>query len=429
MIDKVDFPGKELFSPAKSIGKVLAEAMRDDPHYYLFSPDETTSNKIDAVYDVSSRAWDLCKKDWDLPEEVSGRIVELLSENALLACMVGHIMNGESAAMTSYEAFFSIVTSQILQHLKFLEQASEVEWRPNYPAINLLSTSTCWRQDHNGFSHQSPALISTLLSLPSNHANCLFPVDDVAAETALLYAHETENIVNLITFNKNDLPRWINSHQADKQLAAGGVMIFDFISNEGKVWISTAENNQANAEVAQLKSKKPSDYQAHDSKLKDPDYVFVGVGDIVSCEAIAALELIRKDLPDLKLRFVNISALSYNAIGTNDNKLSQKAFDKYFAKSAPLIVNFHGYTATLEQILTQYTDRSRLHVHGFSDHGSTTTPFEMLSVNQASRYHLAIDVAKQEGREDLVRKYEKAIVENRNYAYKNGVDLPPLVIG
>ncbi len=427
MIDKVDFPGKEMFSPAKSIGKVLADAMRKDMHYYLFSPDETTSNKVDAVYDVSSRAWDLPKKTWDLPEEISGRIIELLSENALFACMIGHIMNQESAAMTSYEAFFSIITSQILQHLKFLEQASEVEWRPDYPAVNLLSTSTCWRQDHNGFSHQSPALISTLLSLPSNRVNCFFPIDDVAAETALLYANQSKNVVNLLTFNKNELPRWINSHQADTQLAAGGVAIFDFLSegnNENR--FSTAENNPANAEVAQLKNREMVNYEKDDIKLPTPDYVFVGVGDIVSCETIAAIDLVRQDFPDLKLRFVNISALSYNAIGTCNNKLSEKGFNKYFTKHAPMIVNFHGYPAAISQILTQYTDKTRLYIHGFSDRGSTTTPFEMLSVNQASRYHLATDVAKREGREDMVRKYEKAIAENRTYAQKNGVDLPSI---
>lgn len=174
MIDVVENPGQEKFSPARALGRVMSDYMSKHEDFYLFSPDETTSNKLDAVFDVTERAWNLPRKDFDLPESGDGRIMEMLSENALFACMVGHLVSGGPAVMTSYEAFFMIIASQILQHLKFLQQSKEVSWRPAYPAVNLLSTSTCWRQDHNGFTHQSPALISTLLSLPSNLSNCLF---------------------------------------------------------------------------------------------------------------------------------------------------------------------------------------------------------------------------------------------------------------
>ena len=169
MIDVVDNPGKDKFSPARSIGAIMADYMSKHEDFYLFSPDETTSNKLDAVYEVSERAWNLPRQGFDLPESANGRIVEMLSENALFACMVGHLVAGEPAVMTSYEAFFAIITAQILQHLKFLDQSAGVKWRPDYPAANLLSTSTCWRQDHNGFTHQSPALISTLLKIGRAH--------------------------------------------------------------------------------------------------------------------------------------------------------------------------------------------------------------------------------------------------------------------
>ena len=329
MIDVVDQPGKESFSPARSIGVAMADYMSKHDDFYLFSPDETTSNKLDAVFEVSSRAWDLPRQDFDLPEAFDGQIVELLSENTLFACMVGHLIAGGTAMMTSYEAFFTIITSQILQHLKFLDQSSQVKWRPDYPAANLLSTSTCWRQDHNGFTHQSPALISTLLSIPSNRSNCLFPVDNVAAEAAFIYMLRSTNVVNLTTFNKTEQPRWLDSHQADDQFSHGGASIFDFVSDE------------------------------------NPDYVLTAAGDIVSCEAIKALEILRQDLPEKKFRFVNISALSYNAIGTTENKLKQADFDKLFLKECPIIANFHGYPATLQQILTQYTRPSRVRDHGF----------------------------------------------------------------
>lgn len=386
MIDVVDNPGQEKFSPAAAIGAIMADYMSKHDDFYLFSPDETTSNKLDAVFNVSERAWDLPRQDFDLPESAHGRIVEMLSENALFACMAGHLASGGPAVMTSYEAFFMIIAAQVLQHIKFLEQSSKVKWRPAYPAANLLSTSTCWRQDHNGFTHQSPALISTLLSLPSRRANCLFPVDDVAAEAAFIYMMRSENVVNLTTFNKTDQPRWLDSHQADAQFSAGGASVFEFVSDD------------------------------------DPDYVFVGVGDIPSCEAIRALEILRKDLPEKKFRFVNISALSYNAIGTTERKLTMKEFNKLCTTDKPIIADFHGYPETLRQILTCYTDPKRLTMHGFLERGSTTTPFEMLSLNEASRYHLAIDVAKQENRSDLVEKYQKILAENSSYAHEYGMD-------
>ena len=386
MIDVVDHPGAEKFSPARTIGAVMADYMSRHEDFYFFSPDETTSNKLDAVFEVSTRAWDLPRQDFDLPESFNGHIVEMLSENALFACMIGHLIAGGTAMMTSYEAFFSIITSQILQHIKFIEQSENVKWRPKYPAANLLSTSTCWRQDHNGFTHQSPALISTLLSVPSHKVNCLFPVDDVAAEAAFIYMLRSTNVVNLTTFNKTEQPRWLDSHQADDQFSHGGATIFDFISDD------------------------------------NPDYVLTAAGDIVSCEAIEAIKILRADLPEKKFRFVNLSALSYNAIGTTENKLSQKDFDQLFSEKCPIIANFHGYSATLQQILLQYAERNRLHVHGFEEHGSTTTPFQMLSVNHASRYHLAIDVAKLAKRDDLVEKYEKILSDNSQYAHEHGID-------
>ncbi|MBQ3409903.1 hypothetical protein IJG66_00895 [Candidatus Saccharibacteria bacterium] len=142
VVDKVENPGAEKNSSARVIGELLCDTLKERPDFYLFSPDETTSNRLEAVFESESRAWALPKKDFDLPESAEGRIIELLSENTLFACMMGHILSGEPAMMTSYEAFFQIIASQLVQQLKFLKQASEVSWRPSYPAINLLSTST-----------------------------------------------------------------------------------------------------------------------------------------------------------------------------------------------------------------------------------------------------------------------------------------------
>ena len=388
MIERVEIPGAESYSPARRIGELLAEQLAKDPHFYFFSPDETTSNRFDAVFDVEKRAWgDLATKNGDLPESADGRIVELLSENVLFSVMTGHLMNGESAMLGSYEAFLPIITSQILQHIKFIKQAREVAWRKPLPAVNLLSTSTCWRQDHNGFTHQSPALISTLLTLPTNLCNCLFPVDDVAAEEAFKFMLGSKNVVNLATFNKTEVPRYIDSHHAKFQFENGGASLYQFASDEA------------------------------------PDFVLAAAGDIQTRETLEAMKILRDDLPGLKLRFVGINALSYRAIGTTNRKLTKERFNELFTTDKPIIVNFHGYPETMRTILENYATPNRLRVHGFNEGGSTTTPFEMLRRNAASRYDIAIDVAGVMGRKKLVEKYRDILAENHNTAVKFGEDI------
>lgn len=388
MIERVLEPGKEYYSSAKKIGELLTEEFKKDPHFYFFSPDETTSNRFDAIFETEKRAWgDLPVMAWDLPESKDGRILEMLSENVLFSVMTGHLMNGEKAMMGSYEAFYPIITSQILQQIKFIKQAKSVEWHKPMPAVNLLSTSTCWRQDHNGFTHQSPAMISTLLSIPSNLANCLFPIDDVAVEEAYNFMINSENVVNFTTFNKNPMPRYIDSHHAKFEFENGGASLYQFASDD------------------------------------DPDLVFTAAGDIVARETLEAIKILKTDIPELKIRFVYINSLSYRGIGTVENKLSKDKFTELFTIDKPIIANFHGYPETLENILENYAGRYRLRVHGFNEEGSTTTPFEMLRRNMASRYDLTIDVAEMLDRRDLVEKYRGILEENHIYAVKNGEDM------
>ena len=387
MIEHVDNPGVERFSPAERIGTLLAEQLRADPHFYFFSPDETTSNKFSQVYEATERAWSLPIEEWDLPENPDGRIVEMLSENVLLSVMTGHLANGEQAMLGSYEAFLPIITAQLLQQMKFMKQARNVTWRKPMPAVNLLSTSTCWRQDHNGFTHQSPALISMLLSVPSNLANCIFPIDDVSAEEAFRFMLDSRDVVNLTTFDKNPRPRYIDSHHAKFQYDNGGASIFQFASDE------------------------------------KPDFVLTAAGDIATHETLEAMKIIRKDMPEVKMRFVGINALSYRGIGTTRNKLSKEKFMELFTADKPILANFHGYPETLENILENYTERRRLRVHGFNEEGSTTTPFEMLRRNAASRYDLAIDIARVMRKGELVSKYGAFLAQNHLHAIKYGTDI------
>ncbi|MBR6505318.1 hypothetical protein IKT18_00525 [Candidatus Saccharibacteria bacterium] len=374
-------------SSAKRIGELLKQEMVNDPRFYFFSPDETTSNKFTAVYDVESRAWDLPIKEWDLPESPKGRIVEMLSENVLFSTMMGHLMNGEQAMMGSYESFFPIVASQLLQQIKFIKQSKSVPWRESLPAVNLLSTSVCWRQDHNGFTHQSPALISTLLSVPSDLVNCIFPADAVVAEEAFKFMLTSRDVVNFTTFDKNELPVYFDEQTAHNLFEGNGATIYEPLSDE------------------------------------EPDFVLAAAGDIATREAMEAVKILREDLPGLRIRLVIINALSYRAIGTTEHKMSREQFNKMFTTNRPIIAIFHGYPAALETIFEKYTDSWRLRVHGFSEEGSTTTPFEMLRKNASTRFDLAIDVAKALKFGELVEKYQKILEENHAHAIEFGEDL------
>lgn len=390
-------PGSTKKSIAKAFGAKLKQQAEKDQTFYLFSPDETTSNKLDEIYQATSRAWgdSLPQKKWDLPESPDGRIVELLSENVLFSVMIGHLLSNEPAMMTSYEAFFTIILSQIIQHLKFLEQSEEVEWRPKYPSVNLLSTSTCWRQDHNGFSHQSPMLISSLLDRPGSHINCLFPVDASSVAPCFDFLMQSKKQVNLVTFNKTEEPIWQTESEA-KQNFEMGCSLFEFISNKN----SSGEF----------------------------DHLFVAAGDIATRESVEAIKILRQDLPEMYFGLINISALTYGAIGTSDRPLSQSDFDQLFGQTAPITANFHGYPNTLTDILSNYTDKKRIKSHGFEEQGSTVTPFAMLTMNHASRLHLALDVAISLDRPDLIEKYQKQLEFYEAYALEHGIDHPELGI-
>lgn len=382
----VEHPGAEKTSSAKVFGECLRDEMRTHKDFYFFSPDETTSNRLDAVFEASDRAWLRKIEPWDKHLTANGRVIEMLSENTLFAVLAGHILAGGRGCMTSYESFLPIVSSQLDQHLKFLKQSKEIEWRKRVNALNILSTS-CWqRQDHNGYTHQNPALISSLLAKPSNLVNCLFPVDDVAAAAAWEFMSQTKDVVNLTTFNKIEQPRWIDINHARFQLSHGGASIFGFASDE------------------------------------NPDIIVTAAGDIPTAEALEGIKLAKQDAPDIRVRFVGIAALSYGAIGTTENKLKPSMFDDYYTLDRPIVVNFHGYQETIRAIFSHYTDMRRVDIHGYEDQGSTTSPLDELARNRCSRYDIALNILERTGHYDFSHKYQDLIVGNAHYASMYGVD-------
>lgn len=382
----IEKPGAEKCSIAKAFGEGLREEMEKHEDFYFFSPDETTSNRLSEVYEASDRAWGRTIEPWDVHLAKDGRVIELLSENVLFATMAGHILSGGRGCMTSYESFLPIISSQLDQHLKFIEQAKDISWRPRYRALNILSTS-CWqRQDHNGFTHQNPALISSLLAKPSNEVNCLFPIDDVAAAAAWEFMTRSKDVVNLTTFNKNETPRWIDINHARFQLTNGGASIFQFASDD------------------------------------NPEIIVSGIGDIATTEALEGIKIAKKEVPELRVRFVGVAALSYGAIGTTENKLKPNDFNDYFTPDRPIVVNFHGYPETAFGIFAHYASPYRLDIHGYEDQGSTTTPLDELARNRCSRYDIAASILERSGRYGYMRKFQDLILDNARYASQFGVD-------
>jgi xylulose-5-phosphate/fructose-6-phosphate phosphoketolase len=395
----VPAPGQEKSNSAKKLGELLRDETAKTPDFRFFSPDETISNKLDAIFESTDRAWQRELKPWDKYLSPDGRVVEMLSENTLFAVMSSYVLSGKTAMITSYESFLPIISSQLDQYMKFLVQSREAKWRRRVPALNILSTSVCWRQDHNGFSHQNPAMISALLANPAAPANCLFPIDDIAAAAAFEFMTKTKDVVNLATFDKNDNPRWIDFNHARYQLTNGGASIFQFASDE------------------------------------NPDIILAAAGDIVSREMLYARNIVKRDLPDLKLRFVGIAAISVSPsgevnIGTHENPLQPSTRNDYFPQQKPIVAAFHGFPDALKNVFNRELF-PHVTVHGFLGRGSTTSPFDMLARNLCSRYDLAASIVGEAFSKKLIdentwrvlaEKYRKERDRRIEYAKAYGTD-------
>ena len=367
-------------------------------NFRFFSPDETTSNRLQAIFTQVNRAWNMKTCDWDDQLATDGRSMEMLSEQVLEGLFQGYVLSGRYGVMTSYEAFMEVATSMMQQHAKFLEQAKEVAWRVPVPSLNFLLTSVGWRQDHNGFSHQNPTFLSDVLLRQGQVGQALFPADDNSMLVALDYCLTSLNHINVITAGKTEEPRWRTLEEAQADLRAG-VCQWDFASDD------------------------------------NPDVVLAAAGDYMAKEALLARQIIKHDLPEIKLRFVYASALSSGAFGLGKKPVGQASFEQVFTKNQPIVFNFHGYPDTIKAILFNYLKTDRASVHGFIEKGSTTTPFDMMVRNQTSRYHLAIDLLTQLAKigkisdqraDQLTIKYQQKLIENTDYIKEHGEDLPEI---
>ena len=391
-----------------AVGALLEKVFEKNPdNFRFFSPDETYSNKLDAIFKATSRSWQREIKPWEKDLAKDGRVTEILSENCLQGLLQGYILTGRHGVLTSYEAFAPIISSMMDQYAKFLAQSKEVKWRGDLASLNYVLTSTGWRQDHNGFSHQNPSFIDEVLRRENGIGQIFLPADDNSAVVSISKMLKSRNNINVLVAGKTPEPRYFSLESAQKQLENGGIFIFDS-------W----------------KNQKITDW---DSILEDdePDLILAASGDYVFKETVAALQVLLHDVAQVKIRLVYIQALCGKGIGTFENTLSKSDFVKIFTKDKPVIFAFHGYAKTLKSILFDYENPARVQINGYEEKGSTTTPFDMLARNKVSRYDIAAralnSVSKgDEVFESLVKEYRKRQDDALRFARENSVDAPEI---
>ncbi len=398
---EVEKPGTTAESPTDVLGHFLAGVMRQNmTNFRVFGPDETASNKLQAIYKASKKTWlaEMMPEDADGGElSVEGRVMEMLSEHTLEGWFEGYVLTGRHGFFSTYEAFVHIIDSMFNQHAKWLEKSkNELRWRAPISSINLLISSLVWRQDHNGFTHQDPGFLDvvtnksadvTRIYLPPD-ANCLLSVAD--------HCLRSSNYVNVIVSDKQPHLNYLDIDSAIRHCTKG-IGIWD--------WASTDLG-------------------------EEPDVVLASAGDVITMESLAAAAILREKFEGLKLRFVNVVDLFKLQPDTeHPHGLSDRDFDSLFTKNKPVIFNFHAYPWLIHKLTYHRTNHDNIHVRGYKEKGNIDTPLELAIKNQVDRFSIAIDVIdrvpKLQGAGAHVKEWLKGeIIDSINYAHENGIDKP-----
>ena len=393
-----DKPATDRQSSTEVLGEYLRDTYRDNPHNFrLFCPDETNSNKLGAVFEVSDRC--LVSEIVSIDDHVShdGRVMEVLSEHCCHGWLEGYTLTGRHGMFASYEAFAMIIDSMANQHAKWLEHAGKVPWRRPIPSLNYLLTSTCWRNDHNGFSHQGPGFINTLQQHKASVTRIYLPPD---ANCLLSVAHHclgSANYMNLIVIDKQPQLQWLTMDQAKAHCATGAGIWPQF-------------------------SNQPD----------DPDIVLASAGDIPTLEIVAAAWMLRRFAPDLKVRVVNVvDLMSLYTPERHPHGLPDDEFVRIFTANRPVVFAFHGYAGVVHDVLHGRPAHERFHVRGYEEEGTTTTPFDMVVLNRISRIHLCLDVLRYvprllEASEALERECRSLLARHEAYTRTYFDDLPEI---
>jgi len=394
-------PGAVNAEATRVMGRFLRDVMQQNlasRNFRLFSPDENNSNRWQDVLEVTKRAWmaERIASDDDLAPD--GRVMEMLSEHQCQGWLEGYLLTGRHGFFSCYEAFIHIIDSMFNQHAKWLKVCNHIPWRRPIASLNYLLTSHVWRQDHNGFSHQDPGFIDHVVNkkaeivrvyLPPD-ANCLLSVTD--------HCLRSRNYVNVIIAGKQPSPQWLNMEDAVKHCTAG-LGIWEWASND---------------------------------RGGEPDVVMACCGDVPTIETLAAVELLREHFPELKVRVINVvNLMKLQPTSEHPHGLGDKDFDALFTTDKPIIFAFHGYPTLIHRLTYRRTNHKNLHVRGFKEEGTTTTPFDMVVLNDLDRFHLFGDVLDRLPKLGASSAYARQFIrdkllEHKHYIAEHGEDLPEI---
>ncbi|MGB8403877.1 MAG: phosphoketolase family protein [Mycobacterium sp.] len=393
-------PGDTTSAPTQVLGDYLREVMVRNAcqrNFRLFGPDETASNRLGAVYEVTDKQWNAAVLPTDEHLSNDGRVLEVLSEHMCQGWLEGYLLTGRHGLLSSYEAFAHVVDSMVNQHAKWLKTSRQLPWREPIASLNYLITSHVWRQDHNGFSHQDPGFIDHVANKRAEIARIYLPPDTNTLLSVAAHCLASRDYINVIVAGKNDAPVWLNAEQAAVHCARGAD-IFEWASNDaGSV----------------------------------PDVVMACAGDVPTTEVLAAVSILRDRLPKLKIRVVNVVDLfRLQSDSQHPHGMTDVEYDTLFTADRPVIFAYHGYPSLIHLLTYRRANHEHMHVHGYLEEGTTTTPFDMLVLNKMDRFQLVIDVVDRTAglsgpavdalRSDMMAAHQR----HREWIYARGEDLP-----
>jgi len=395
---EVPTPGSAVVEATRVLGTWLRDVVDSNrDNFRIFAPDELASNRFAATLEVTDRVWMGEIYDTDDGLAKSGRVVEMLSEHQCQGWLEGYLLTGRHGMFTSYEAFIHIVDSMFNQHAKWLKVSRELPWRRPIASLNYLLSSHVWRQDHNGFSHQDPGFIDHVINKKAEVVRVYLPPDANTLLSTWDHCLRSRDYVNVVVAGKQPQASWLTMDQAIDHCTRG-LGIWEFASN-----VPAGE---------------------------EPDVVLASAGDVPTLEVLAAIDILRQELPDLKVRMVNVvDLMRLQPVEEHPHGLPDREFDQLFTTDKPIIFNYHGYPWLIHRLTYRRNGHDNLHVRGYKEEGTTTTPFDMAMLNDIDRYHLVIDVIDRvpglgSRAASLRQRMFDARLSARRYARENGIDIP-----